>query len=381
MMKRLCAGIAATVAVPCSFAVAQEGFEPEVLGVETTIAPGENIFVASPAWGGAGAVSIFSADDLSYKGDYSTGLTAQFVLSADGETGYVASAYPKRIVSGPVEAVLQSFDIATLAMKTEIILPPQFAQTFAQKGGIALSADENFLFAQNATPATSVTIVDLMAGEVTAEAPTPGCWTIIPSLEGAKFTAICGDGTLISVTVDAEGAPAAVYKSAQSFDADTDPLFVHHERFGENLVFISFSGVIYVVSDASDEVELVETFSIVDGVEGGWAPGGYEIMGYNAANGVLFVPMHAESYDGSHKDASEEIWAYDIANKTLLSRSPAEHITHVAVTDAEVPVIFGTNGHDGGLYRFESDPAAGFALTLAGTLEETGDVGLVLTEQ
>src|SRR5262245_51908825 len=89
-------------------AFAQE-YEPEPISVETEIAPGPNVFVGISAWDGAGSVLILSADDLSYKGDVSTGLTSQYMISPDGQTIYAVSIFPKRIVSGPIEAVLQAY--------------------------------------------------------------------------------------------------------------------------------------------------------------------------------------------------------------------------------------------------------------------------------
>jgi methylamine dehydrogenase heavy chain len=41
-----------------------------------------------------------------------------------------------------------------------------------------LSADEKFLFLQNATPATSVTVVDLVANKFAGEIPIPVLWVI-----------------------------------------------------------------------------------------------------------------------------------------------------------------------------------------------------------
>lgn len=358
-------------------AVAQE-FEPESISVETEIAPGPNVFVSLSAWDGAGAVNIFSADDLSYKGDVSTGLTGQFLISPDGSTIYSTSIFPKRIVYGPIEAVLQVYDVKTTALKAEHPLPDNLAQTMTGKYLLQMTADGRFIIAQNATPATSVSVIDVASGAVT-EIPTPGCWAIYPAATGAAFSAVCGDGTLTTIALDDSGAMASQTDSPALFDMDANPVFVHAERIGGDLVFLTFNGDLISVS-TDGEPAIVDSFSITEGVEGGWAPGGYEILAYSEETGVLFVPMHSGAYNGSHKIGSEEIWAIDVANKTVLSRSPAEHITNIAVTKGSAPVVFGVNSHEGGLYRFTSDPAAGYALTLAGHLEETGEISLVLTE-
>ena len=73
------------LSLSASWANAQEAaipdpIEPEELITETEIAPGPNVFVVSPSWIGAGAISILSAEDLSYKGNFATGMTSQFFL-------------------------------------------------------------------------------------------------------------------------------------------------------------------------------------------------------------------------------------------------------------------------------------------------------------
>ena len=140
----------------------------EQISVEKAIKPGPNVFVTTGAWAGAGAIYVLSADDLSYNGDYGTGMQPQFALSPGADTGVVASSFPKRIMYGPVEAIIQKFDVATLKTLQEAPILPKFAQVSPQQGQIQVSADGARAFVQNATPATSVTVVDLKSGKVTA---------------------------------------------------------------------------------------------------------------------------------------------------------------------------------------------------------------------
>jgi methylamine dehydrogenase heavy chain len=85
-------------------------------------------------------------------------------------------------------------------------------------------------------------------------------------------------------------------------------------------------------------------------------------MAYSSANQVLFVLMHAGAFDGSHKNGAEEIWAVDLRRRAVLYRSNAEGETHIAVTqDRAAPILFTSNSHEGGLSRYEVDPAARFA--------------------
>lgn len=359
-------GVVAVIiaALASSAAQAEDPIAPEQISVEQTIKPGPNVFVSASEWAGAGAVNIFSAADLTYKGNYPTGMQAQFTVSPGAETGFVASAFPKRIMYGPVEAVIQTFDVSTLKLKQEVIVLPKFAQIGPAQGNIQVSADGARAFIQNATPATSVTIVNLKTGKVTAEAPIPGCWQINLAPAGDKFSSLCGDGTMLTVKLGADGKVASQTRSRPFFDVEKDPLFTHSQRVDGDLMFVSYSGVFYRVSDKGDAAELVDTFAFAKGVPGDWAPGGYAIMGYNAPNRVMFVLMHSGAKDGSHKNVSEELWAVDLKTKAVQYRSVAKGLTQIAVSQDPVPLIFGVNSHLGGLYRFEADPTARFAAKL-----------------
>ncbi|WP_222424590.1 amine dehydrogenase large subunit, partial [Yersinia massiliensis] len=94
----------------------------------------------------------------------STGLLAQFLLSKDNKQLYTASVYPKRIVWGPTEAVIQQFDVKTLSLTKEMQTSPKMAQVSANINNFRLSANEKYAFVQNATPAASVNVIDIASG-------------------------------------------------------------------------------------------------------------------------------------------------------------------------------------------------------------------------
>ena len=361
------------LSLSASWAAAQEPaipdpIEPERVTVETEIAPGPNLFVVSPGRGGAGAITILSVDDLSYKGNFATGMSAQFFLGRDAKIGYVASAFPERMTYGPIKAYLQKFDVATLTATQEVDVPPQMAQTMAQQPALVISSDGNWGYLQNATPATSVTVIDMKTGAVASEIPNPGCWGIYLAPRGSKFSSLCADGSILTANLDSEGKLENQAYSPSVFDVETEPLFVHSERVDGNLVFSTFDGKFVVVSDSGRTAKVVDSWSYTEGIDGNWAPGGYEILAYNEPNGVMFVTMHSGATNGSHKNGSEEIWAIDMKGRHVLYRSYAQHMTDIAVTgDAEAPVLFGVNREDGSINRYEIDPTAKFAAKFAGS--------------
>lgn len=359
-----------------SMAHAESSLVPETLTVEKTIKPGANVFILDQNWKGPSRVNVLSADDLSHKGILSVGLISQFKLTKDRKTAYTASAYAKRIMYGPTEAVLQEFDVDTLSVKREIPVSSKMAQIAPYSSLLQLTADERYALVQNATPASSVTVVDLIRGKAISEIPTPGCWGIYPAPKGNKFSSLCGDGAATTYTFEADGRFTPGKRSEKIFDVDADPLFIHAERVGKDLLFTSYNGNLYRVSDAGEAPKLKDKFSFTKGIEGNWAPGGFEVTAYNPAHNVLFVAMHPDAEDGSHKNEAEEIWAVDLKAKKVLYRSTVEKVISITVTEGEQPVLFGMN-EEGLVQRFEIDPDAKFAAKLTDKVEEIGEFTLL----
>lgn len=355
--------------------------EPETVITKPAIDPGPNLFVLEGSWDGASSLQVYGAEDLVNKGAMTTGSMAQSQVSADGNTAYTISTYMERIVYGPAKMVLQAFDVDTLTVKGEVELPPKVAMVGPYEHLLQLTADENYALVMNATPAASVTIVDLAAMAVTMEVPTPGCWSIYPATAGLKWTMLCGDGTAITYVMNDAGTEIVSQNTAPLFDVDEDPLFVHAERGkGDELLFVSFGGDVYRVSDAGDAPELVEMFSITDPVDDPFAPGGYAIAAYNAANDFLFVVMHADPYDGSHKDAGTEVWVVDMANSALKYRlQPKPGIVSLWVDDEAMPTLYAFNEEEGIVFEYGIDPAATFGIILSEIAEVDVDGGQVLT--
>lgn len=364
--------LCAVMIVATAPALAQQTpFKPEQLSVKGSIDPGPNLLIHQQEWKGAGSTAVFSKDDLTLKGLMAAGNMAQMLLGVDGKTAYAQSTFMKRITYGDFEQVLQIYDIATLTPVKEVSLPPKAAMSLGYAALLQQSADGKFVYVQNGTPASSVTVVDVTKAAVTQEIPTPGCWGIYPSAKGYTFTTLCGTGTLGTYSLTPAGTLAESAQSPKIFDPDKDPLFITSAPVGDDRLFPSYGGAILRVSDAGKAARLVETVKINDGIDGAWAPGGYVPIGYNEKAGVLFVGMHADAKNGSHKNAAEEIWAYDLKARKLLSRTPVEHIMSITVSGDAEPVLFGLT-EDPKVIRFTADPKAGFALTKTGEAKLTG---------
>jgi len=364
--------LALPLALSLAPALHAEDFVPEVVTAKETIDPGANVFVSQQQWIGAGSIAVFDQATLALKALLPTGSMHQMLISADGKSAFAQSSFPKRITYGPNEMVLTSYDVTTAKVGPEVVLPPKAAMALGYTPLLRQTADKKFVLVQNATPASSITVVDPAAGTVAQEIPTPGCWAIFAAPAGSSFSTICGDGTFATYALSADGTTAEKTVSKPVFDPEKDPIFIEGAQVGDMLYFVTYSGKLIGLKDSGAAIEKVSETDLVAGVEGGWAPGGYELLGANPAKGVLFLSMHPDAKDGSHKAASKEVWAVELASGKVLARSEAEGLTSLAVTPGETPLVFGTS-EEGKLFKFTVGDD--FTLTKAG---EAGLAGFAM---
>jgi methylamine dehydrogenase heavy chain len=290
-----------------------------------------------------GKFVIIDGESLKVLGNVSLGLAGHATLSPDRSEILVSTAYFTKLNRGERIAELDVYDATTLKLKAEISVPSKHAQSMPYRGAVRSSADGRFVFLQNATPATSVTVVDRTAAKFVVEIPTPGCWMIYPAQSVAnRFSTLCGDGTMLTVTLDADGKPAAKKKSAKFFDPDEDALFVAGEQTGDNYTFLSFKGNVQVVNVGGEQAVVEKPWSLLTpaDLKAGWRPGGYQPLALQEKSGRLYATMHPNGKEGSHKDPAKEIWGFDLATKKRVARVPGQHATVLAVTRGESPKLY-----------------------------------------
>jgi methylamine dehydrogenase heavy chain len=348
---------------------AQEPLQPEEITVEPIPAGTPKLFVADLAIEHIvdGRVRVFDANSMKLLGMVGTGFLGQVYIPPKQDVFYVATSYIEKITRGKRSDWLEIYDSNTLNLKSEIPIATTRVQALNYRPLLQGSTDNRWIFAQNATPATSISVVDLKAQKQTAELPNAGCYGIFPAATNSlRFATMCGDGTFGSYTLNEDGSAADRKSSEAIFDGDNDALFIHGERDGNNWIFLSFPGNIYVVDLEGDTAKLVEKIEMTNGVEGDWRPSGYQTHAFHPKSGVLFVLMHKGGAEGSHKNPAEEIWAYDLRNKKLLSRSPTTTAFSVAIGQGDDPVVYAIDLVGFKVMRYTSDATKGYALTLAG---------------
>ena len=137
--------------------------------------------------------------------------------------------------------VLEVHDTQNLAFKYEIVLPAKRAQALNYRGMVRASGNGRFVLVQNATPATSITVVDLQQRKVVSEITTPGCWGILPA---ASHRLAAVDAVRRRQGSDGNARRSGQVTDRESseklFDADQDAWFQHAEQIGDRYWFVSF---------------------------------------------------------------------------------------------------------------------------------------------
>lgn len=310
-----------------------------------------------------GKVHVVDGKTGAYQGVVPMGFTGASALAPDGGRFYVATTYYDRGTRGNKVDVLEIYDARTLEFRGEVLLPAKRAMAVTYKPMLAVTPDNRFALVQNATPASSVTVVDLAAGRAAGEIDTAGCWGVYASpADPRRFTTVCGDGTFETVRLTDAGGQAERGKSGQLFDAQDDPIFLTGDRIGEVYYFVTFDGDLISVDLSGAAARLVDRWTFVDGVEGGWRPGGYNIVAAHRASGRLFVGMHPNGAEGSHKTPAQEIWALDPKARKILTRAPGHNALALAVNQEGPPLVFASKE---GTALVALDPDNGLAVVNA----------------
>lgn len=348
--------LALPLCVATTLAVAGPGkpapLPEEEIGLERLTPPdGNRLYVTDFVFNHMvdGRIHVVDGKAGRFLGQVVSGYGALTTVSPDGKSIYVATTYYPRLYRGQRSDVVEVHDGETLELKAEIDIPAKKAQAASYRSMLVPSSDGRFLYVQNATPATSVTVVDLHAKKFVAEIPTPGCWSIQAWDKGHRFSTICGDGTLLTVTLDDAGQAASRERSPRFFDPDKDPIYVHPEMLGEDRYFVSYYGNVYKVGLAGDKPSFAAPWTLLDERDRkqAWRPGGMQVTTMHRASGTLFVNMHDKGVEGSHKNPSKEIWAFDVASQKRVARIPSNGAVSLVASQGAEALLYSLNVEKG----------------------------------
>jgi methylamine dehydrogenase heavy chain len=234
---------------------------------------------------------------------------------------YVADTVWSRGSRGTRTDFITVYDTQTLNPIDEIVLPGgKRALITAMEGLIAFTDEQRMALVFNFTPASSVTVVDLVKRKVLGDVEIPGCSLVYPS--GSRgFSTLCSSGTLLTVRLDANGAVSGRSESKAFNPLDSDPLFTASTAIGGVRYFPSLHGRVQPIDMKGDDVKILADWSLLAPADesGHWRPSGWQILAGDDQK-MLYVLMQPDAREGTHKDAATEVWVYNPATKSRVKR-------------------------------------------------------------
>jgi len=352
---------AATLLSVFFVATAGADLAPEKVG--TTTLPAE----PSPHWVWFNDIAFFNmvsgrtylidADAGRVLGMLSTGVMfAKLDLPKDYNEIYSPETYYSRGARGERTDLVSIYDSRTLEVKGEIIIPPKRHSGVPVPAYSGLTDDDRFLIIYNMTPAQSVSVVDVKERKFIEEISTPGCALVYPAGE-RRFNMLCGDGSILTVTIDDGGSLVSKELSESFFDPQNDPVTEKAARYGDTWLYASFDGVVHPVDVSGDKPSFLPKWSLLNDADRAesWLPGGTEHLVVHQDKGLLYSAMHQGGVD-THKDPGSEVWVYDLATKKRIKRftmkAPA---LSLAVTKDDDPLLLTVVGDESSLQVYDAD--------------------------
>jgi methylamine dehydrogenase heavy chain len=234
---------------------------------------------------------------------------------------YVADTVWSRGARGTRTDFITIYDTQTLNAVGEIVLPgAKRALITAMEGLTAFTDDQRMALVFNFTPASSVTVVDLIKRQVLGDVDIPGCSLVYPS--GTRgFSTLCSSGTMLTVRLDPNGAVIGRSETKAFNPLDTDPLFTASTVVGGVRYFPSMHGRIQPIDMRADEAKILADWPLVAAADEAehWRPSGWQIVAGDEQK-LLYVLMQPQAHEGTHKDPATEVWVFNTANKTRVKR-------------------------------------------------------------
>ncbi len=320
----------ASLFVSCQSFQAAEPLAPEKTGLSLTLPakyPGHWVIAHDASFFHMSDGKFVVLDPLEdrqpeqFKGMFNGANIAAFAQAGSRPEMYVAETFYSRGNRGERTDVLTIYDTASLSPIDEVILPGgKRSSHMPQKHALQLIDHERFALVYNFTPASSVTVVNLVSREVVNEVPIPGCALIYPTGKRG-FSSWCNDGTMMSVQLDEQGAVTSTSRTGQVFDPVKNPFFEKPAIHGNMAWFPSFAGEIQAMDLSGAGASPGERWWLTgpEEREAGWRPGGWQFVDADA-QGRLYILMHPSGAEGSHKDPGTEVWVYDPETRERIRR-------------------------------------------------------------
>jgi len=284
-----------------------------------------------------GMAYLVDGDTGRYLGTLSTGYSfVSVVLARDGKLIYSPETYFARGTRGKRTDVVTLYDTGTLAPVGEIPIPPKRSSNLPMLGNAVLTDDDRFLLIYNFNPGQSITVVDTQTRKFVRVVETPGCALIYPTGPRSFFT-VCGDGSVLLVTLDDAGA-ARQKRTQPLLSMGADPVTEKAVRIGRTWYFVTFDGRIFALEADSEHASIGATWWLSSEAErkDGWRPGGLQQLAVNSSNSHLYAIMHRGGL-ATHKDPGKDVWVFDVSTKT--------RVQQIALKNPSTSIQISTDAH------------------------------------
>ena len=156
---------------------------------------------------------------------------------------------------------------------------------------------------------------------------------------------MCSDASIISYQLDEKGEVASKYKTKPFFDIEKDALFERPVIVDGVAYFPTFQGNVREIDLRGSRAKPGKQWSLLnkEDKKANWRPGGMNLNDADAM-GHMYLLMHPEGEEGSHKYPGAEIWVYDVKNKKRVNRIALKMpgLT-IEVSEDKAPYLYVTN--------------------------------------
>jgi len=289
-----------------------------------------------------GKAYLIDGDSGKFLGMLSTGLGfIGLELPSDYAQIYSPETYYSRGTRGERTDVITFYDPRELRPTGEVVIPAKRFSSMPTLHNTALTDDNRFLVVYNFTPAQSVSIVDVQQRRLAGETETPGCALALPAGD-RRFLMICGDGGLLTVTLDDQGEVTGKRREQPFFDPQGDWVTEKPVRWRDTWIFVSYRGNVYPVDVSGDRPQPAKTWPLftMEELQESWRPGGLQHLAVHESSGTLYALVH-QGGDGSHKDPGQDVWVYDLKSQQRTRKiSLVNPAGAIQVSKDDSPLLF-----------------------------------------
>ncbi len=292
-----------------------------------------------------GRAYLVDVDEGKMLGMINTGAMFQKLdLPSDYSEIYSVESYYSRGARGKRTDVVSIYDRSTLAAVDEVIIPAGRYTGLPTVGNSSVTDNNQFLAIYNMSPAQTVSIVDVKERKFIDTIDTPGCALVYPS--GAKsFHMLCGNGSLLTITLDKNGKKKSAERSKVFFDPMQDPLSERAVRLDDVWLYVTWEGIVHPVDISAKAPRFLESWSLFtkDDRKLHWGSGGRQHLAVHQQSRLLFSLVH-QSEKGTSWTKGMEVWAYDIDSHEVTARIKLERpVSSITLTQGDNPLLLTVN--------------------------------------